>query len=35
MFVTEFGTQQASGDGPNDFTTSQKYVDLMARKKIS
>lgn len=35
VFVTEFGTQQASGDGPNDFTMSQKYVDLMARKKIS
>ncbi|MFC3896805.1 cellulase family glycosylhydrolase [Lentzea rhizosphaerae] len=35
VFVTEFGTQQASGDGPNDFTMSQKYIDLMARKKIS
>ncbi|WP_082373051.1 cellulase family glycosylhydrolase [Nocardia sp. NRRL S-836] len=35
VFVTEFGTQEASGDGPNDFTMSQKYVDLMARKKIS
>ncbi|MGW4207579.1 cellulase family glycosylhydrolase [Lentzea sp. NPDC004789] len=35
VFVTEFGTQTASGDGANDFTTSQKYIDLMARKKIS
>jgi endoglucanase len=35
VFVTEFGTQEASGDGPNDFTMSQKYIDLMARKKIS
>ncbi|MCW3463135.1 chondroitinase-B domain-containing protein [Chitinophaga nivalis] len=35
VFVTEFGTQEASGDGPNDFTMSQKYIDLMRRKKIS
>jgi endoglucanase len=35
VFVTEFGTQEATGDGPNDFTMAQKYVDLMARKKIS
>ena len=35
VFVTEFGTQTASGDGGNDFTTSQKFIDLMARKKIS
>ncbi|WP_439656363.1 cellulase family glycosylhydrolase [Lentzea sp. HUAS TT2] len=35
VFVTEFGTQTASGGGSNDFTTSQKYIDLMARKKIS
>ncbi|USX55922.1 cellulase family glycosylhydrolase [Lentzea sp. HUAS12] len=35
VFVTEFGTQAASGGGSNDFTMSQKYVDLMARKKIS
>ena len=35
VFVTEFGTQTASGDGANDFTTSQKYLDLMARKQIS
>jgi endoglucanase len=35
VFVTEFGTQTASGDGANDFTTSQKFIDLMKRKKIS
>jgi len=35
MFVTEFGTQTASGDGGNDFGQAQRYIDLMARKKIS
>ncbi|MEU8076533.1 cellulase family glycosylhydrolase [Catellatospora citrea] len=35
MFVTEFGTQEASGDGPNNFTQAQAYLDLMAAKKIS
>lgn len=35
IFVTEFGTQQYTGDGPNDFTLSQRYLDLMASKKIS
>ncbi|MEV0378816.1 glycoside hydrolase family 5 protein [Nonomuraea sp. NPDC050643] len=35
MFVTEFGTQTSSGDGGNDFTRSQQYIDLMAQKKIS
>jgi aryl-phospho-beta-D-glucosidase BglC (GH1 family) len=35
MFVTEFGTQTASGDGGNNFTRSQQYMDLMASKKIS
>jgi endoglucanase len=35
MFVTEWGTQQASGDGPNNFTSAQQYVDLMTQKKIS
>ncbi|MGC4806179.1 cellulase family glycosylhydrolase [Micromonospora sp. DT233] len=35
LFVTEFGTQQATGDGPNDFTMAQRYLDLMASKKIS
>jgi len=35
IFVTEFGTQEASGDGPNDLTMSQRYIDLMRTKKIS
>ncbi|MFI7697432.1 cellulase family glycosylhydrolase [Nonomuraea sp. NPDC049480] len=35
MFVTEFGTQTSSGDGSNNFTRSQQYIDLMAQKKIS
>jgi endoglucanase len=35
MFVTEFGTQTFTGDGGNDFTRSQQYLDLMASKKIS
>jgi endoglucanase len=35
VFVTEFGTQTASGDGANNFTRSQQYLDLMAAKKIS
>ncbi|ASZ12701.1 cellulase family glycosylhydrolase [Chitinophaga pendula] len=35
VFVTEFGTQTASGDGTNNFTMSQRYIDLMQRKKIS
>ncbi|HEY8399918.1 MAG TPA: cellulase family glycosylhydrolase, partial [Cytophagaceae bacterium] len=35
IFVTEFGTQEASGDGANDFTMAQKYIDLMRQKKIS
>lgn len=35
IFVTEFGTQEASGDGPNDMTMSQRYMTLMRTKKIS
>ncbi len=35
IFVTEFGTQEASGDGANDMTMSQRYMDLMRTKKIS
>ncbi|GAA4103193.1 cellulase family glycosylhydrolase [Nonomuraea soli] len=35
MFVTEFGTQNAAGEGANDFTQSQAYLNLMAQKKIS
>jgi endoglucanase len=35
VFVTEFGTQTASGDGANNFTQSQAYLNLMAQKQIS
>lgn len=35
MFVTEFGSQEYTGDGPNDFTMTQRYIDLMRQKKIS
>ncbi|MFD3541406.1 glycoside hydrolase family 5 protein [Streptomyces sp. NPDC058662] len=35
VFVTEFGTQNYAGEGGNDFAMSQKYLDLMAAKKIS
>ena len=35
MFVTEFGTQEYTGDGGNDFAMSQRYLDLMASKTIS
>ena len=35
VFVTEFGTQEYTGDGPNDFTMSQRYIDLLRSKKIS
>ncbi|SCL28107.1 endoglucanase [Micromonospora inyonensis] len=35
LFVTEFGTQDYSGDGANNFTMAQRYLDLMASKKIS
>ncbi|PWV46992.1 cellulase family glycosylhydrolase [Chitinophaga sp. S165] len=35
VFVTEFGTQEASGDGENDFAMAQQYIDLMRNKKIS
>lgn len=35
IFVTEWGSQMSTGDGNNDFVRAQKYVDLMARKKIS
>jgi endoglucanase len=35
IFITEFGTQTASGDGANNFTQSQKYLDFLAQKKIS
>ncbi|SDE13004.1 glycoside hydrolase family 5 protein [Glycomyces harbinensis] len=35
MFVTEFGTQNYSGEGANDFAMSQRYLDLMEDKGIS
>ncbi len=35
LFVTEFGTQAASGDGANDFASAQAWLDLLAEKKIS
>lgn len=35
IFVTEFGTQEASGDGANDLAMSQRYMDLCRNKKIS
>jgi endoglucanase len=34
MFVTEFGTQEYTGDGPNDFDMAGQYLDLMADKQI-
>ncbi|WP_091653292.1 cellulase family glycosylhydrolase [Micromonospora pallida] len=35
LFVTEFGTQEHTGDGANNFAMAQRYLDLMASKKIS
>lgn len=35
IFVTEWGSQEYTGDGKNDFVSTQAYLDLMARKKIS
>lgn len=35
VFVTEFGTQDYAGEGPNDFAMAQRYLDLMAEKNIS
>ncbi|MBT2439506.1 cellulase family glycosylhydrolase [Streptomyces sp. ISL-36] len=35
VFVTEFGTQNYAGEGANDFAMSQRFIDLMAAKKIS
>ncbi|MGQ3888798.1 cellulase family glycosylhydrolase [Legionella sp. CNM-1927-20] len=34
IFVSEFGTQTFSGDGENDFAMSDRYMQLMASKKI-
>ncbi|KAF7765068.1 hypothetical protein PCIT_b1206 [Pseudoalteromonas citrea] len=35
VFVTEWGSQKYTGDGENDFISTQAYIDLMKRKKIS
>lgn len=35
IFVTEWGSQEYTGDGKNDFPSTRAYLDLMARKKIS
>lgn len=35
IFVTEFGTQTASGGGTNNFTRSQQYMDMLDKYKIS
>jgi endoglucanase len=35
LFVSEFGTQEASGDGPDDFTSAQAWIDLLAERKVS
>ncbi|MER7107179.1 glycoside hydrolase family 5 protein [Streptomyces sp. NPDC000229] len=35
VFVTEFGTQDYAGEGADDFAMAQRYLDLMAKKKIS
>ncbi|MFI6528860.1 glycoside hydrolase family 5 protein [Streptomyces uncialis] len=35
LFVTEFGTQNYAGEGADDFAMAQRYLDLLAAKKIS
>lgn len=35
VFVTEFGTQNYAGEDADDFAMAQRYLDLMADKKIS
>jgi endoglucanase len=35
IFVSEFGIQEHTGDGQNDFAMADRYLDLLARKKIS
>lgn len=35
VFVSEFGAQESTGDGPNDFAMAQRFVDLMAAEQIS
>lgn len=34
IFVSEFGTMSSSGDGGNDFPMTDRYMEIMARKKI-
>jgi endoglucanase len=35
IFVTEWGTQSYTGDGANDFTSAQKWIDMMKQKQLS
>jgi endoglucanase len=35
IFVTEWGTQEYTGDGGNDFTSAQAYIDWMAEAQVS
>ncbi len=35
VFVSEFGAQESTGDGPNDFVMAQRFVDLMDAEQIS
>ena len=35
VFVTEWGSQEYTGDGPNNFSSTQQYIDIMAQYKIS
>ncbi|HHF0522847.1 TPA: cellulase family glycosylhydrolase [Vibrio alginolyticus] len=35
IFVTEWGTQNSAGEGANNFTSSQAYLDIMNRYNIS
>jgi len=35
IFVTEWGSQEYTGDGPNDFSSAQAYIDWMREQKVS
>lgn len=35
VFVTEWGSQEWTGDGANDFESAQAYLDLLASRRIS
>jgi len=35
VFVSEFGTQQSTGGGTDDFAMAQRFIDLMALQQIS